>query len=157
MQVEVVDCVDYSKIYYFNDGISYRTLVLDKDKNIIQDEISEYDTNGKHIADVVFAQDYTTIIAMRKYTADGFEDYRLLDGSLVLVQYQKNEWLEPEKKLKVGFYNAHHQLVYYDLFEKDDNEQIGMVIMGSFDSHDVAFTWDNKPKEVSLLQSYSDY
>ncbi|USZ14544.1 hypothetical protein NKT77_00710 [Moraxella sp. FZLJ2107] len=155
MKVEVLEYDNYSKIHYYNDGMSYRVLILDNNKHIIQDEISEYDPSGKLIADVVFGIDHTTIIGMRKYTEHGFEDYRKLNDKLILTQSQKTEWIEVDKKAKTSFYDTNGDLVYYDIFEKDDD--CGMVIMGSFDKNDIQFFWDNSPNEVKLLQSYSDY
>lgn len=55
---------------------------MDKNKHIIQDEISEYDPSGNPIADVVFGADHIMIIAMRKYTEHGFTDYRLVNDEL---------------------------------------------------------------------------
>ncbi|WP_294033518.1 hypothetical protein [uncultured Moraxella sp.] len=156
MQTELIDYDDFVKIYYRNtDDVTCRILVLDKDNNIIQDELSEYNSDGKHIADVVFAPDHLTIIGMRQYTENGFKDFRRIDNKLTLTQTQTNEWLEPEQKAKVSFYNANGDLVFYDIFEKDDD--CGMVIMGSFDKNSIQFFWDNSPNEVKLLQSYSDY
>lgn len=151
-----INAEDFVKLYYRNaDDITCRILVLDKDKNIIQDEICEYNSNGKHIADIVFAPDQTTIIGMRQYTENGFEDYRKVNDKLILTQSQKTEWIEVDKKAKTSFYDTNGNLVYYDIFEKDDD--CGMVIMGSFDKNGTQFFWDNSPDEVKLLQSYSDY
>lgn len=156
MQTEILDYDDFIKIYYRNaDDVTCRILVLDKDNNIIQDELSEYNSDGKHIADVVFAPDHITILGMRQYTENGFEDYRKLNDKLILTQSQKTEWIEVDKKAKTSFYGTNGDLVYYDIFEKDDD--CGMVIMGSFDKNDIQFFWDNSPNEVKLLQSYSDY
>lgn len=156
MQTEILDCDDFIKIYYRNaDDVTCRILVLDKDDNIIQDELSEYNSDGKHIADVVFAPDHITILGMRQYTENGFEDYRKVNDKLILTQSQKTEWIEVDKKAKTSFYDTNGDLVYYDIFEKDDD--CGMVIMGSFDKNDIQFFWDNSPNEVKLLQSYSDY
>ncbi|OOS23555.1 hypothetical protein [Moraxella pluranimalium] len=156
MQTEILDYDDFIKIYYRNaDDVTCRILVLDKDNNIIQDELSEYNSDGKHIADVVFAPDHLTIIGMRQYTENGFEDYRKVNDKLILTQSQKTEWIEVDKKAKTSFYDTNGDLVYYDIFEKDDD--CGMVIMGSFDKNDIQFFWDNSPNEVKLLQSYSDY
>ncbi|PNP98061.1 hypothetical protein [Moraxella sp. RCAD0137] len=156
MQTEILDYDDFIKIYYRNaDDVTCRILVLDKDNNIIQDELSEYNSDGKHIADVVFAPDHITILGMRQYTENGFEDYRKLNDKLILTQSQKTEWIEVDKKAKTSFYDTNGDLVYYDIFEKDDD--CGMVIMGSFDKNDIQFFWDNSPNEVKLLQSYSDY
>lgn len=156
MQTELIDYDDFIKIYYRNaDDVTCRILVLDKDNNIIQDELSEYNSDGKHIADVVFAPDHITILGMRQYTENGFEDYRKVNDKLILTQSQKTEWIEVDKKAKTSFYDTNGDLVYYDIFEKDDD--CGMVIMGSFDKNDIQFFWDNSPNEVKLLQSYSDY
>ena len=156
MKADVIQYTDYSAICYYNDeGRHFRTLILDKDRNIIQDELSEYDNSGKHIADVVFAPDHITIIGMRQYTKNGFKDFRRIDNELVLTQTQTNQWLEPNQKLRVNFYNANGDLVYYDIFENDDD--CGMVIMDSFNKDDNQFYWDNPPNEVKSLQSYSDY
>ncbi len=156
MQTEILDYDDFIKIYYRNaDDVTCRILVLDKDNNIIQDELSEYNSDGKHIADVVFAPDHLTIIGMRQYTENGFEDYRKVNDKLILTQSQKTEWIEVDKKAKTSFYDTNGDLVYYDIFEKDDD--CGMVIMGSFDKNSTQFFWDNSPDEVKLLQSYSDY
>lgn len=156
MQTEILDYDDFIKIYYRNaDDVTCRILVLDKDSNIIQDELSEYNLDGKHIADVVFAPDHITIIGMRQYTENGFEDYRKVNDKLILTQSQKTEWIEVNKKAKTSFYDTNGDLVYYDIFEKDDD--CGMVIMGSFDKNGTQFFWDNSPDEVKLLQSYSDY
>lgn len=156
MQTEILDYDDFIKIYYRNaDDVTCRILVLDKDDNIIQDELSEYNSDGKHIADVVFAPDHITILGMRQYTENGFEDYRKVNDKLILTQSQKTEWIEVDKKAKTSFYDTNGDLVYYDIFEKDDD--CGMVIMGSFDKNDIQFFWDNSPNEVKLLQSYSDY
>ncbi len=156
MQTEILDYDDFIKIYYRNaDDVTCRILVLDKDNNIIQDELSEYNSDGKHIADVVFAPDHITILGMRQYTENGFEDYRKLNDKLILTQSQKTEWIEVDKKAKTSFYDTNGDLVYYDIFEKDDD--CGMVIMGSFDKNSTQFFWDNSPDEVKLLQSYSDY
>ena len=157
MQVEKIEYNDYTQIHYYNDGMGYRILVLDNNSNVIQDEISEYDQNGKHIADIVFGADHTTIISMRKYTEDGFEDYRRVGSELVLVQYKKNHWITPNQKLKSEFYNAKDELVFYNIFEKDEDESIGMVSTGNFDANNVVFGWDNPPHQVKILQSYSDY
>lgn len=156
MQAEILDYDDFIKIYYRNtDDVTCRILVLDKDNNIIQDELSEYNSDGKLIADVVFAPDHITIIGMRQYTENGFEDYRKVNDKLILTQSQKTEWIEVDKKAKTSFYDTNGDLVYYDIFEKDDD--CGMVIMGSFDKNNTQFFWDNSPDEVKLLQSYSDY
>lgn len=156
MQTEILDYDDFIKIYYRNaDDVTCRILVLDKDNNIIQDELSEYNSDGKHIADVVFAPDHITILGMRQYTENGFEDYRKVNDKLILTQSQKTEWIEVDKKAKTSFYDTNGDLIYYDIFEKDDD--CGMVIMGSFDKNDMQFFWDNSPNEVKLLQSYSDY
>lgn len=155
MQVKIINDDDFFKIHYHNNqGMTYRILVLDKNKSIIQDELFEYDTDGKHIANVVFATDYITIIGMRKYTQNGFEDYRRINNQLTLTQAQKTQWLD-NQKAKTSFYNCLGELVYYDIFEND--KDCGMVIMGSFDKNDVQFYWDNPPNEVKFLQSYSDY
>lgn len=57
-----------------------------------------------------------------------------------------DEWLIPNQKAKTSFYNTNGDLVFYDIFEKDD--ECGMVIMGSFDKNDNEFFWDNPPNEV---------
>lgn len=156
MKIEKLDYDEYSKIHYYNDGMSYRILIIDKNNKVIQDELTEYDEHGKRIADVVFASDHTTIIAKREYTDNGFCDYRKIGDNLILVSSNTHEWLIPDKKLKSSFYDAKGNLVFYDIFEKDDDENIGMVIMGSFDKHDVQF-FGKTPDEIKALQSYSDY
>lgn len=156
MKIEKLDYDSYSKIHYYSDGMSYRILIVDKNNQIIQDELTEYDEHGKRIADIVFAPDHMTIIAKREYTNNGFCDYRRIGDELTLVSSNTAVWLNPDKKLKSGFYDAKGNLVFYEIFEKDEDETIGMVIMGSFDKHDVQF-FGNTPDEVKALKSYSDY
>lgn len=156
MQTQLIDCGDFFKVYYRNaDDVLCRVLVLDKNNNIIQDELSEYSLDGKHIADVVFAADHITVIGMRQYTDNGFKDFRRIGNKLVLTQIQSSQWLEPDQKTKVNFYNADGDLVFYDIFKKD--HECGMVLTGSFDKNGKQFFWDNAPDEVRMLKSYSDY
>lgn len=159
MNTEILNHGTYQQIIYrTDDGNHCRTLITDLDGNIIQDELVEYDDDGKLVADVVFAPDHTTIIAKREYTDDGFRDYRLKDDKLTLVQFMVRQWLEPNQKSKKGFYDPQGELVYYDIFERDADENIGMVWTGTFDKHDNCFNfYDDPPPEVIALQSYSDY
>lgn len=67
---------------------------------------------------------------------------------------QKIEWIKPNQKAKVSFYDVNDNLVFYDIFEKDD--ECGMVIIGSFDKNDVQFYWDNPPNEVELFRLWQE-
>lgn len=157
MQIEILSYDNFKKILYQNeDGIAQRVLILDLNDNVIQDKICEYDNQGKQIADVVFASDYTTITGMRKYTDNGSEDYRLIDGKLCLVQTRKSEWLDSDTA-KTGFYDNQGQLVAYNIAQRDADESIGMISTGWFDKHGNEMDLFNPPNEFKSLKEYSDY
>lgn len=158
MKIEKLAYDDHTILLYRNDdeNICHRKLVLDIDNHIIQDELSEYDKQGKHLANVIFAPDYITVIGKRVFTDNVFTDYRLIDGKLQLTQYAVNTWLIPNQKAKCEWFNANGELVYYDIFEKMDDE-IGMVITGKFDKNDVSLWGLDSPPMIEFPQSYSDY
>lgn len=156
MQVDVLDYDNYAVLHYHNHGMTFRTLVLDLNKNIIQDELVAYNHDGKPLQNVVFAPDHTTILGKREHLENhGFKDYRLVNNALILTQMCVNEWLSAQK-LKSSYYNAENQLVYYDIYE-EENAEIGMICMGHFDINHQPFGWDNPPDAVKALLSYSDY
>lgn len=156
MEVEILEYDNHKQFLYRNDeGITQRILVLDLNNQIIQDELSEYDNTGKCIANVVFAPDHITVIGMKKYTKNGSEDYRKIDDKLVLVSKNISEKLD-DKTAKSSFYNANGELVFYDIFEYE-NEEIGMVFSNRFDKNGQEFDWDNPHSEYKSLQTYSDY
>lgn len=156
MQVDILDYDNYIMFHYHDNGKTYRTLILDLNKNVIQDELCEYSNNGELLTNVVFAPDNITIIAKREHLENhGFKDYRRINNDLVLTQKCVNEWLS-DKKLKSSYYNADEKLVYYDIYE-EENSEIGMICMGHFDTNDEQFGWDNPPDEVKSLLPYSDY
>lgn len=156
MQVDILDYDDYRILRYHNNNVTYRILTLDLYKNIIQDELFEYNNNGKLLANIIFAPDYLTVIAKREHTENqGFKDYRRINNELVLTQICVHEWLS-KRKLKSNYYNADNQLIYYDIYE-EENSEIGMICMGHFNANGEQFSWDNPPDKVKLLLPYSDY
>ncbi|UOP05123.1 hypothetical protein [Conchiformibius kuhniae] len=156
MEIEIIEYGNHKQIFYRNgNGVAQRILVLDLNHQIIQDELSEYDANGKCVANMVFAPDHTTVIDMRKYTENGSEDYRRINGKLVLVQTRTSRKID-EHTAKTEFYNADGELVFYDVFQYE-NDEIGMVFSNRFDKNGKELDWGNPGSEYRALQNYSDY
>lgn len=151
---EIINFDNRIEIYYRNEEyIVIRHLILDLNKNIIQDELSEYTSDGKILTSMVFASDYVTILGYRQYYYDkhsnelGFSDYRRVNKELKLVQRTENTWLKENEKLRCNFYNGNNELVFYELFELVNDE---MIIQGIFDKNDA-------PISRYTLPMYTDY
>lgn len=152
----VAETFDYDThriiIYRNQNDVAIRQVVLDLKGNIIQDEISEFDAQGKLICDNVFIN-HTTLIAYREYYDDGhyhgYRDYKWVGGQFKLLLMTQNEWLIQHRKAKCTWYDGESQFVYYDLFEYDDD--IGeMIWQFCYDENDNMI-------EPKYLEQYSDY
>ncbi|WLF84242.1 hypothetical protein [Moraxella sp. ZY210820] len=153
LSVETVDYDTHRIIIYRNQNdVAIRQVILDLKGNIIQDEISEFDEQGQLICENVFIN-HTTLIAYREYYDDGhnygYRDYKWLDGQFKLLLMTQNEWLIKHRKAKCTWYDGDGQLVYYDIFEYD--EQIGEMVW--------QFCYDENHNmiEPQYLEQYSDY
>ncbi|MFW2176355.1 MULTISPECIES: hypothetical protein [unclassified Moraxella] len=132
----------YKEIYYRNSyGVSIRHVYMDLNNRILQDELLEFDREGRLISCTVFGPNSVTVVGLRKYTYDkdgegnGFSDFRLINDSLSLICRVESYWTEKDKIARFDWYNSDNQLVYYDIHKFAEN--IGeMVWEASFDPND---------------------
>ena len=151
---EVFEDENYKYIYFRNDNdVAIRYLVLDLKGNIVQDEISEYAEDGRHLTSVVFAPDYITVLGYRKWHYNesgneiGYSNYKRIDDELKLIYSTESICVEKNVKAICKFYDAKNTFLYYQVFEYA--EDCGMVWMGTYDV-------DGKKAHIHF-ESYSDF
>ena len=151
---EVFEDGKYKHIYFRNENdVAIRSLVLNKKGDVVQDEISEYGKDGRHLTSVVFAPDYITVLGYREYHYDevgnetGHSNYKRINDEMKFIYSTKSSWIEKDIKAICKFYDDKNKFLYYEIFEHDEN--CGMVWMG---------TYNASGEEARIpFQSYSNF
>lgn len=157
--VEVVELGEsslYKEIYYRDsDDICIRHITLDKDDNIVLDEMTEFTSDKRVKCSVIYGRECTNVLSYREYQYGsngaeiGYCDYKNINGRLKMISRVERFSLEEGKSIKAIFYDGLNNPIGYELFSFD--ERYGMTIDGRYNMSGEKFFFNNDSYAVGLL------